>query len=67
MVSDTNAMPMILPIISGKGCTEPSSTSAMRCIFSSMTPCSSGAAPISTIMNMRTKRPPGSSVATMGF
>src|SRR5438270_486009 len=42
---DTPTMPSNLPIISANGGAEPSSTSAMRSIFSSTTPCMAGVAP----------------------
>ena len=52
-VSDTPTVPSNLPIMMVNGDTEPSSTSAMRCIFSSSTAFTSGIAPIMIIMNIR--------------
>ena len=49
-------MPISLPSISWNGDSDPSSTSAIRCIFSSTTPCISGVALISVIMNIKSIR-----------
>ena len=53
IVSDTPTSPINLPAISSNGDTDPSSTSAIRCPFSSTTPCIAGVAPTMMTMNIR--------------
>ena len=62
MVSDTPALPSTLPSISSAGRTEPSSTSAMRCCFSSSVLCNM-VCDIMSARNTRNTTPMGTNMA----